>query len=196
MNVNPGLNTFNAVKNLNGPTPGVESMQIDDWQVYSITLDDLGDGKYGARTVNHTEPAAGLIDYIGTDNGYEFDFELSSFVVDTNSDRPNGKVKVTFYDYNYDGGAGNEQAGPVLDGRIQMTYTGFETLSFDIKRDRGATGVEDVDCERIVFFYEYGGQRPTIARMILQSIADGVPLTLAIQAFSGDDTCGFAIKKV
>jgi len=196
MNVNPGKNTFNAVKDLEGPTPGVETMQIDDWQVYSITLDDLGNDKYGARTVNHTEPAAGQIDYIGTDNGYEFDFELSSFVVDTDSTRPAGKVKITFYDYNYDGGAGNEQAGPILDGRVHMTYTGFETIQFDIKRDRGAVAVEDNDCERTVFFYEYGGQRPAIARMILQSIADAVPITLAIQAFAGDDTCGFAIKKV
>ena len=193
---NPGLNTFNVVKDLTGPTPGVETMQIDDWQVYGITLDDLGDGKFGARTVNHTEPAAGLIDYVGSDNGYEFDFELSSFVVDTDSSRPQGKVKITFYDYNYNAGAGNEQAGPVLDGRIQFTYTGFSDIQFDIKRDRGASTVEDNDCERTVYFYEYGGQRPAIAEMIAQSVSDAVPITVAIQAFTGDDTCGFAIKKV
>ena len=188
--------TFNDVKDLDGPTPGVETMLIDDWQVYSITLDDLGDGKYGARTVNHPDPVAGLIDFVGTDNGYEFDFELSSFVVDTDSTRPQGKAKITFYDYLYNAGAGNEQAGPVLNGRVHMTYTGFETIQFDIKRDRGAVAVEDNDCERTVYFYEYGGQRPTIAKMIAQSVSDGVPITFAIQAFSGDDTCGFKMKKV
>ena len=188
--------TFNTVKDLDGPTPGVETMLIDDWQVYTIDLADLGDGKYGARTVNHPEPAAGTIGFVGTDNGYEFDFELSSFVVDTDSTRPQGKVKVTFYDYLYNSGAGNEQAGPILNGRIHMTYTGFETIQFDIERDRGAVGVEDVDCERIVFFYEYGGQRAQIAKMILQAATDGNPITFAIQAFSGDDTCGFKMKKV
>ena len=186
--------TFNDVKDLDGPTPGVETMLIDDWQVYSITLDDLGDGKYGARTVNHPDPVAGLIDFVGTDNGYEFDFELSSFVVDTDSTRPQGKAKITFYDYLYNAGAGNEQAGPVFNGRVKIQYTGFGPVQFDIKRNRGAIATEDNDCERTVFFYEYGGQRETLAAMVAQSVSDVSPLTVSIQAFDGDETCGFAFK--
>ena len=198
MNVSPGLNTFNAVANLDGPSRGVEQMLLDDKQRYDITFVQVGD-KLVARTVNHPEGAAGTIDFVKADKGYEFDFELSSVVIDASPDISDGGLRFTFYDYNYDGGAGREFAGPVFDLSATLKPTsvidGVDSRTVKMSIDRQDTS-QGAPGALATYNYPYGGQRRALVAMILGAIAAAEPIKLRLNASVGDDQNGFSIKKV
>ena len=190
--------TFNAIKNLDGPNPGVESMLIDDKQRYNITFVVEGD-KLVARTINHPDGAAGTIAFDKADKNYEFDFELSSVSINSDVSDPDGGLEFTFYDYNYDGGAGRELAGPIFDLQMTLKPTsvidGVDSATVKATIPRNETDI-GVPGELSTFDYQYDGQRRSLAELILGSIDAAEPIKLRLNACVGDDQNGFAMKKV
>ena len=197
-NVNSGLNAFNVIKDITGPTPNVETIYIDDKQRYEITFAQDGD-LLAARTANHPNGAIGSIDFIKADKNYEFDFELSSVIIDTDPASSSKVLKFTFYDYNHNSGGGKKRAGPLFNLKFTLKNTGV----VDASNDATVTAVIDRELvnnssnEVISYYtYNYGGQATALIELVQNAIASGDPIKLRMSTTSGDETNGFAMKKV
>ena len=186
-NVNTGRNTFNAVSDIDGPTPGVEAMLIDDKQRYEITFVQDGD-LLAARTSNHPDGSIGTINFTGADQGYEYDFELSSVIIDTDPASASKVVKFTFYDYKYNGGAGKKRAGPLFD----LVFT-LDGISASTDREPVNNSANEVIS---YYTYPYGGQALDLITMAQEAVDAGAVVSLMLSTSAGDTTNGYSVKKV